>query len=559
MNFNLFKYTLFLSLFSLSVLTNAQVKNDQNPPAKQADAAGTLLEEIEVVRPYKPVLADAVKIRRNPDMNTVAAFKPVLTYIIIDKKLDLNTNIKELQAQKMADELPALLSNNYIKAGAGNFNTALGEIYISTGKDEALQAGAFVKHLSQKGSMELQQFSKQEFGLFGRSITDDYALSGKLIYDRNTSNFYGFDPLTAVAADMSKLRFSTIGGEAELVSNYSKNSSFNYFANINAYQFSNLEEARESSFLLRGSLNKEVKQTNFGVNTSIDLTSTKDQSYQFSNNILRANPYIKLKAKGFNLDLGANIVQEFGTQSRLNIFPAVFAELPIIQGYATIFAGVNGDVLKTNLRDLAFENPYLNKNIAIKNSLEKMNIYGGVKGNASAEFGYKIMAWYKTIDDLQLFVNSQSLTNRFETVYDNGESNILGFEGEINVKASEFLNLNGKAQLLNYTLATEKEAWFKPSLRLMSNAKFQINRKVIIDAEVLFQDNVYARVNGTPGTFASKSIDGFIDLSAGAEYKVNSKIGVYIRANNLIGQQYQRFLYYPRLGMNILGGVNYAF
>jgi outer membrane cobalamin receptor len=559
MNFNLFKYTLFLSLFSLSVLTNAQVKNDQNPPAKQADAAGTLLEEIEVVRPYKPVLADAVKIRRNPDMNTVAAFKPVLTYIIIDKKLDLNTNIKELQAQKMADELPALLSNNYIKAGAGNFNTALGEIYISTGKDEALQAGAFIKHLSQKGSMELQQFSKQEFGLFGRSITDDYALSGKLIYDRNASNFYGFDPLTAVAADLSKLRFSTIGGEAELVSNYSKNSSFNYFANINAYQFSNLEEARESSFLLRGSLNKEVKQTNFGVNTSIDLTSTKDQSYQFSNNILRANPYIKLKAKGFNLDLGANIVQEFGTQSRLNIFPAVFAELPIIQGYATIFAGVNGDVLKTNLRDLAFENPYLNKNIAIKNSLEKMNIYGGVKGNASAEFGYKIMAWYKTIDDLQLFVNSQSLTNRFETVYDNGESNILGFEGEINVKASEFLNLNGKAQLLNYTLATEKEAWFKPSLRLMSNAKFQINRKVIVDAEVLFQDNVYARVNGTPGTFASKSIDGFIDLSAGAEYKVNSKIGVYIRANNLIGQQYQRFLYYPRLGMNVLGGVNYAF
>ena len=559
MNFNIYKYTLFLSLFSLSVLTNAQVKNDQNPPAKQPAAAGTLLEEIEVVRPYKPVLADAVKIRRNPDMNTVAAFKPVLTYIIIDKKLDLNTNIKELQAQKMADELPALLSNNYIKAGAGNLNSALGEIYISTGKDEALQAGAFIKHLSQKGSMELQQFSKQEFGLFGRSITDDYALSGKLIYDRNTSNFYGFDPLSAVAADMSKLRFSTIGGEAELVSKYSKNSSYNYFANINAYQFSNIEDARESSLLLRGSLNKEVKQTNFGVNTSIDLTSTKDQSYQFSNNILRANPYIKLKAKGFNLDLGANIVQEFGTQSRLNIFPAVFAELPIILGYATIFAGVNGDVLKTNLRDLAFENPYLNKNIAIKNSLEKMNIYGGVKGNASAEFGYKIMAWYKTIDDLQLFVNSQTLTNRFETVYDNGQSNILGLEGEINVKASEFLNLNGKAQLLNYTLASEKEAWFKPSLRLMSNAKFQINRKVIVDAEVLFQDNVYARVNGTPGTFASKNIDGFIDLSAGAEYKVTSKIGVYIRANNLLGQQYQRFLYYPRLGMNVLGGVNYAF
>jgi hypothetical protein len=558
MNANTLKYTLFLSLFSLSLLTNAQEKKDQNQPTQQQPAGGTLLEEIEVIRPYKPVLADAVKIRRNPDMNTVEAFKPVLTYNIIDKKLDLNTNIKELQAQKMADELPAVLSNNYVKVGAGNFNTALGEIYISTGRDEALQAGAFIKHLSQKGSMELQQFSKQEFGLFGRSIADDYALSGKLIYDRNASNFYGIDPLSAVPADMSKLRYSTIGGEAEIISNYSETSSFNYFANINAYQFSNIEDARESSILLRGSLNKEVKQTNIGVNSSIDLTSTKDQSYRIGNNILRANPYIKLNAKGFNLDLGVNIVQEFGTQSRLNIFPAVSAELPVIPGYATIFAGVNGDVLKTSLRDLALENPFLNKNIAIKNSLEKMNIYGGIKGNASAEFGYKIMAWYKTMDDLQLFVNSQALINRFETVYDNGESNILGFEGEINVKASEFLNLNAKAQLLNYTLASEREAWFKPNLRLMSNAKFQINRKVIIDAELLFQENVYARVSETPGTFNSRSIDGFIDLSAGAEYKVNSKIGVYIRANNLIGQQYQRFLYYPRLGMNVLGGVNYA-
>jgi outer membrane cobalamin receptor len=560
MNTNTFKYTLLLSLFSLSVLSSAQDKKDQNPPAQQPPAGGTLIEEIEVVRPYKPVLADAVKIRRNPDMNTVAAFKPILTYNIIDKKLDLNTNIKELQAQKMADEPAVVLVNNYAKVGAGNFNTTLGEVYLNTGRDEALQGGAFFKHLSQKGNLSMQQFSKQEFGLFGRSVADDYVLSGRLIYDRNATNFYGFDPASSIPADMSKQRFSTIGAEAEIANNYSESSSFNYSANINAYQFSNIDDARESSVLLRSSLNKAVKQSNIGVNASIDMTSTKDLAYKVGNNILRANPYVKLKASGFNLDLGVNIVQEFGTQSRLNIFPAVSAELPIIVGYATIFAGVNGDVLKTNLRELAFENPYLNKNIAIKNSLEKMNVYGGIKGNASAEFGYKIMASYKTMEDMQLFVNSPALINRFETIYDNGQSKILSLEGEINVKASEFLNMTAKAQLFDYTLATQQEAWFKPKLRLMSNARFQINRKVIIDAEALLQEEVYARVNGsTPGTFTSKSINGFIDLSAGAEYKVNEKFGVYIRANNLTGQTYQRFLFYPKLGMNVLGGLNYAF
>jgi len=559
MNTNTFKYTLFLSLFSLSVLANAQEKKVQNPPAQQPPAGGTLLEEIEVVRPYKPILADAVKIRRNPDMNTVAAFKPVLTYNIIDKKLDLNTNIKELQAQKMADEPVVVLPNNYAKIAAGNFNTTLGEVYINTGKDQALQGGAFFKHLSQKGTLDKQEFSNQEFGLFGRSIADDYAISGRLVYDRNATNFYGFDPASSFVIDKSKQRFSTIGGEAEIVNNYSESSLFDYSANINAYQFSNIDDARESSVLLRGSLNKAIKQSNLGLNASLDLTSTKDLAYNLGNNILKANPYLKLKANGFNLDLGVNIVQEFGTQSRLNIFPAVSAELPVIKGYATIFAGVNGDVLKTTLKELAFENQHLGKNVAIKNSLEKMNVYGGVKGNASAEFGYKVMAWYKTIDDLQLFVNSPALINRFDVIYDNGQSKILGLEGEINVKASEFLNLNAKAQFFDYTLATEKEAWFKPNLRLMSNARFQINRKVIIDAELLYQDEVYARVNGTAGTFNSRSLNGFIDLSAGAEYKVNQKFGVYLRANNLTGQSYQRFLFYPRLGMNVLGGINYAF
>lgn len=559
MNTNTLKYTLLLSLFSLSVLTSAQEKKDQNPPAQQPPASGTLLEEIEVIRPYKPVLADAVKIRRNPDMNTVAAFKPVLTYNIVDKKLDLNSNIKELQAQKMADEPLIPLINNYAKVGAGNLNTALGEVYVNTGSDEGLQGGGFFKHLSQKGSLEKQQFSNQEFGVFGRSVADTYTLNGRLLYDRNATNFYGFDPISSVPADMSKQRFSTISGEAEVASNYSESSSFDYSANINAYQFSNIDDARESSVLLRGSLNKTVKQSNLGLNASLDFTSTKDLAYKIGNNILRANPYIKLNASGFNLDLGVNIVQEFGTQSRLSIFPAVSAELPVIKGYATIFAGLNGDVLKTTLRELAIENPYLAENVAIKNSLQKMNVYGGVKGNASAEFGYKIMAWYKTMEDLQLFVNSPALINRFETIYDNGQSKILGLEGEINVKASEFLNLNAKAQFLDYALATETEAWFKPNLRLLSNARFKISRKVIIDGELLFQKDVSARLNGPGGTFISKNVKGFIDLSGGAEYRVNKNLGVYIRANNLTGQTYQRFLYYPKMGMNILGGINYGF
>jgi hypothetical protein len=549
------KYTLLVGCVSICSSAFGQ----DTPPAQPT---GTLTEEIEVVRPYKPVLADAVKIRRNPNLNNEQPFKPVLTYTIIDKKLDLNSNIKELEAQKTTSEQQAVLSNNYVKGAAGNFGTALAEAYVNTGRDEALQAGAFFKHLSQQGSLDKQQSSNQQLGVFGRSIADAYSLTGKLMYDRQSTFFYGFNPVAAAPVSMDKQRFGTISGQAELVNTYSESSSLDYALSLNAYHFNNINEGRESSFRLDGAVNKTVNAFNVGLNASADLTGVKDAAYKIGNSILRANPYVRLQGKGFLLNIGINLVQEFGEQSRTNIFPAISAEIPVIIDYATLFGGVNGDVLKTSLRDLSIENPYLNNNIGIKNSVEKMNIYAGIKGNVGSEFGYKVMGFYKNVDDLLLFVNNPMAVNRFDVLYDNGSNKIMGLDGQLNVKASDVLSISGQAQIYNYELETEKEAWFKPSLRLISNAKLTLSDKVYLDGELLFQSETFAkRINaaGAPEPFESVKVNSFMDVSAGAEYRVNDKIGVFLRANNLLGKSYQKYLYYSRLGLNLFGGLNYSF
>lgn len=556
MNTYSIKYSLIVSLISLSFLTQAQDKKTDTPPSKDAS---TLTDEIEVVRPYKPVLADAVKIRRNPDMDNQKPFKPVLSYSIIDKKLELNSNIKELQAQKMEDEKSAILTHNFAKLGAGNFNTAQGEFYINSGRDDALQTGAYIKHLSQKGNLHHQQFSNQEMGIFGRTITDSYSASGKVNYNRNSFFFYGFDPASSIALDMSKQRNNIISAEAEIASNFSESAKMNYLFNVNAYQFSTIGNSKESSVVLNGSLNKELNAFNIGVNTSLDLTNSKDISYSIKNNFLRANPYINFKGDVYNLKLGANIVQEFGTNSRLNIFPSVSADFAILPGYANIFARVNGDVLKTSIREIASENPFLNENIGIKNSLENMNVEAGLNGNVGSAFGYKIMGSYKKIDNMLLFMNNTSKINRFDVIYDQGKSTVLALEGEINVKASDVFEIGGKAQIFNYDLANESQAWFKPNFRLISNAKAQVNQKLYLNAELLFQGETKAKVSSSPGEFKASTLKSFMDLSAGAEYKVNSKIGVYLRANNMLGQSYQRYLFYPKMGLSLFGGVNYSF
>src|SRR5690606_8112911 len=178
---------------------------------------------------------------------------------------------------------------------------------------------------------------------------------------------------------------------------------------------------------------------------------------------------------------------------------------------------------------------------------------------------------YKSIEGLPLFLNSADAPFRFDLVYDGDSDNqtkYFGIEGEINVRLSKFVNLGGRLNIDGYTLATQDEAWFTPKMRLAANASVNISEKLYIDAEDLFHGSSWAEtydrdVSMNPArlqnTYRKVSIPEFFDLSTGAEYKAMNNLGIFIKANNIFNREYQRYLYYPRLGFNVIGGVNFSF
>ncbi|SPZ86913.1 Uncharacterised protein [Sphingobacterium multivorum] len=91
------------------------------------------------------------------------------------------------------------------------------------------------------------------------------------------------------------------------------------------------------------------------------------------------NPYIRFKGDNYNVTLGANLTSEFGDSSRFNIFPSVEADFALAPEYISLFAGINGGVKQASFRSFAKENPYLAPNAKMINSIEKMNVYAGLK------------------------------------------------------------------------------------------------------------------------------------------------------------------------------------
>ena len=540
------------------------------------------LDSFDIVRDYRPILADAVKIRRSPDMANKREYMPKLNYgNVPDKKLDINTGLSELKIMETPFSRIVDHNSNYVKLGVGNLGTILGEAYFAVEDYEDIRFGGFVKHLNQKGNLEDQKFSRQEIGVFGRRIFPMFTVNGLIGYNGFGTRFYGI-PMDVDNKNLNPTReaqrFNDIYFSGELTSNFdpANEDALSYSVKADAYTYKDKFDGKENSIALSGYLNKRLRTFNVGANVALDFNSiggVNTPDGNLNNSIVNANPYIKFKGDNYNITLGANIVSEFGDSSRFNIFPVAEIDFSLVPGYFYIFGGVKGGVEKGSFRSFTKTNPYLGLTPNIMNTVERMNVYGGVKGNAGATFGYKVKAFYRQVEGLPMFVNNVDRPFQFDLVYDGDGDKALkhvGIEGEINVRLSELVNLGGRLNIDNYTTVSQEEAWHLPKMRLAANARFNISEKLYIDAEALFHGNATAReysyttdevtnVTSPSAAYSKTSIPSFFDLSAGAEYKATKQLGIFVKANNIFNTEYSRYLYYPKLGFNILGGINFSF
>ncbi len=542
-------------------------------PVKQPEKVVT--EEIEVIRPYKPVLAEAVKLRRSPDLNNVGTYKAKFNYTLTDRKLELNTDIQKLQAQQLVAEREAALVNNYVKGGLGSLGTLMAEGYFNIGADEALQAGAFFRHFSQEGKLNKQNENWQQLSAFGKSIGDKNTLNGKVNFERHGLYFYGIDNLNPLLnPDPQRQVFNFFELEGEAINKFTGDeNALSYAAKINAYLLNDKFSAKEKSLILTGYMNKRISKFNLGLATSLEVGGTEDVNTSVSNHLLRLNPYIKLQTNGVKITAGLNFVQEFGEFSATRFFPAVTADFTLIPDFLQIFGEVKGDVTRNTLKGFTDENPFLNSNIEIQNTVEKLSISGGIKGTGGPGFGYKARFYSKRITDMPLFVNNFSNFNKFDVIYDFGTMKLLGLEGEIAVQVSDNLKWTGKVNIETYKPAVEQESYYKPQLRINSNFLYTYNKKISFNASVVIQDdskaklftanplNVDGRYPVIPNTNIESivTVKGFVDLGIGADYKINNKFGVFLKVNNLLNTNYSKYLYYRTNGLNIFGGLSYSF
>src|SRR5574343_1537488 len=83
-------------------------------------AQKNLSEELNVVRQYKPILAEAIKINSNPEIKIEETGKENPSYNFLSHRIDSNLKINAIPTEKMKNESIAKLYKTYIRVGGGN-------------------------------------------------------------------------------------------------------------------------------------------------------------------------------------------------------------------------------------------------------------------------------------------------------------------------------------------------------------------------------------------------------------------------------------------------------
>jgi len=135
--YNYLKYLLTVAFSALLVMGYAQEEEEQQEEKRQAsekrdEGQSKPMESIDVVRDYRPMLADAVKIRRSPDMNIDREALAVELRKIAAATYFANNKFKQAYFSKLVERYPDASRNNIDNFRIGSIAYLAGEYERAT-------------------------------------------------------------------------------------------------------------------------------------------------------------------------------------------------------------------------------------------------------------------------------------------------------------------------------------------------------------------------------------------------------------------------------------------
>ena len=547
------KYITRISIIATGVLFIFFSAQAQEPGKKQT---------IDITSSFKPTLKDAVKINFNAAPPVPDSAKPRFKYSIPVNSLALAYQPATVSPVSLhVDSTGTWDATNFIKLGYGNFQTPYAQVGFTLDSKPNSSLNILGHFTSSKGSaVPRQQHADAGASAYGSIINaNNQELYGKLGFSNKSYYLYGYDQ-NAHNYDKSELRQRFLGVDANIGFRNIDQTGFGLIYNPNAKVsfFNDNHSNREFTIVGDVPLEKKISdELSFKLGLNADYTQFSPKSASAINNFIFTVP-IAIEFKNDNLSIRGGAIPSWDN-SNFKLLPDLTADVKLSGEEAILQFGWLMHYDKGSYQRWASLNPYLAQPTALFNT--RVNeTYGGIKGTFLEKFFYNAKVGLVQFYNIPLFVN-----NYYNAPLADGKSfvalkedklNAFQVHGEAGLVQAEDFSLSAKFNWLIFgKQKTQQEPWGVIPRELSTALRWRMLKDLWFKTDLFFFEGAkYMDRAGLSQTARSP-----VDLNAGFEFRVTKQFNLWVQANNILNNTYQRWNQYEVYGFNILGGIVFNF
>ena len=533
----------------------------------------------------------AYRIALSPKVIDTNIAAETVDYPLLVLKYDTRTNVDDINPAtiNIKDQLPQLY-NSYAKLGVGSELMPLGEFYFSATRSRKFNYGAHLKHLSSYGNLKgfaPAQFDRTGGVIFGAINEKRYTLKGDVRYRNQGLHYYGVSDTLGLTRDSISQRYSDFGFSALYGWHKKDSAKLNFNAGIDYNNFMSRKpedeqlkdwRARENYFAVNTNSwykhGKEVYAADFNVRyngyrygTEGDTLTATDTAIVLNNTVVNLKPTIttRLKDNRFKAKIGLDLTIDAHNKTKAYVFPIAELKYSMFNDIFIPYVGLDGGLTQRTFKSTTQENEFILPNLALRNQVKSIELYGGIKGTLSKRVGFNTSISFARVKDMAFFVTDTmySIGNKFGLIYDT--LNVTTIEGSLSYQLTEKIKVDGIGRFYSYDVFNNSYAWNMPRLQIVLRGSYNLFDKFLFNLDLNLEEGRRALVYGDGtgiteenGQYIKKL--GFIaDANLSVEYRYNKRISAFVQLNNFAAQRYSRWYNYPVQRFQGLGGVTFRF
>jgi len=546
-------------------------------------------EEINITKEREVSVPKATKLTEKIPQSKAPVTEKKMNYSFFDRK---PTGIEEVEfnpnvippLDKSRTKKDVLGFDNYLKLGAGNYGRLYGELFINSAQDRKFVYGLSALHNStRKGPVDgnLSGQALTRFGIDGKYHQDTYEVKMNAGYENRGYHFYGYDTTAHLDYTRTDIRQRlNLYSFAATIENTRPKPKIDYKLSTGIYSLNDFYDASEldwgtqlNTFFpiwedkIKAVINAEAYLT--------QMADSRTENPSRKRNLFRIEPAFNFDYGSFSARVGFKAVSQSDPYIHTNI----------TKGYPTLtltyktpslvyfFAGTDGDIVRNTMRSLLTENPWLKEQVTVQNTYKNMDLFVGARGDLFSGVSFNVKASYGKYQDLYYFDQYDGSTfsptgkplyvTKFDVVYDEQQTDFINGSLEVGYSGFDIWKPVLKAEYNYYQKGTFEKPLHRPALTARLGNTITLTDRLVSSVDFYYIGGIFARNTGAmngdydPSQSVVKLKD-IVDLNAEFTYLFTDHFAAFVKLNNIIGKNYQRYYNYPQLGLNFLAGINIA-